>query len=56
MLNILELFESQKTYSKGVARWIVRFLRCHGLFHLFINQQSNLALVIPIILPGYGMS
>ena len=34
----------------GEARGRMQFLRCHNLFHLFISQQSNLALVLPMML------
>ena len=33
-----------------VAGWRVKFLWCHSLFHLIINQLSNLALVLPVML------
>ena len=39
-----------------VARWRVKFLRCHSLFHPFIRQLSDLALIMPMMLPRYGVS
>ena len=43
-------------YKTRSSRMGVKFLRCHNLFHLFISDLSNLVLVLPVMLPRYGMS